>query len=105
MGRCFLVGFAAAGRFRAAANDGSSRRSGDGRGRRHWRNRSGAGRNGCCCRRRYWNGRLCFLGAALKEMGQLRDFGPDDTFGRGRLLAVLTVRVLAKRPSLFGKNQ
>ncbi len=102
MGRCFLVGFAAAGRFRAAANDCSSRRSGerDGRGRRHWRNRSGAGRS---CRRN-WNGRL-LLGAALKEMGQLRDFGPDDTFGRGRLLAVLTVRVLAKWPSLLERKK
>lgn len=80
----FLVGFAAAGRFRAADCSRWSG-NGDGRGGRHCRNRSSV--------------RSCnvFFGTALKEMGKLRDFGSDNTLGRGRLLSVFTVRVLTKR--------
>lgn len=83
----FLVGFAAAGRFRAADCSRWSG-NGDGRGGRHWRNRSSV--------------RSCnvFFGTALKEMGKLRDFGSDNTLGRGRLLSVFTVRVLTKRSAL-----
>ncbi len=103
-GRChyvlvsFLVALAAARRFRAAADD--NRRSGnwerDGGGRRQRRNRS---RRACCHR-----GCLFFTGSALKEMGQLRNFGSDNALGGPQLLPVFAVRMLAKRPALLNER-
>ena len=83
----FLVGFAAARRFRAAADDNCRSCCSDRDGRSGGRQGDGSSRN-------------LFFRPILEEMGQLRYFGSDNNLGGPQLLPVFAVGMLAEGPAL-----
>ena len=90
----FLVGFAAARRFRAAADDNCRSCCSDRDGRSGGRQGDGSSRN-------------LFFRPILEEMGQLRYFGSDNNLGGPQLLPVFAVGMLAEGPALcvFSMNR